>query len=160
MFQRSNVQFHEATADRAIRVVEILGGNVASRRKALIGSYFPPPATLRTRSMHMHTRAFSANSWIRAITRWPPPTRGIKPAATCIDTPIFAYPKRGTNRSTTPAFLPRGKNYSCPFVFLFFVSNWFGARTTLVNRAAASKSAKGKLVDARGTRQMRGDERS
>lgn len=89
-----------------------------------------------------------------------PSTRGIKPAATCIDTPIFAYPKRGTNRSTTPAFLPRGKNYSCPFVFLFFVSNSFGARTTLVNRTAASKSAKGKLVDARGTRQMRGDERS
>lgn len=42
------------------------------------------------------------------------------------------------HRSTTPAFLPRGKNYSCPFVFLFFVSNSFGARTTLVNRTAAS----------------------
>lgn len=90
-----------------------------------------------------------------------PSTCGIKPAATCIDTPIFAYPKRGTDRRHPRSFLlSRGKNYFCPFVFLFFVSNPFGARTTLVNRTAASKNAKGKLVDVRGTRQMRGDERS
>lgn len=143
-------------------MVEILGGNVASRRKALIGSYFPPPATLRTRSMHMHTRAFSANSWAELDSR----DNAVAPADPWHKTGSHVHRythiciSETGHRSTTPAFLPRGKNYSCPFVFLFFVSNSFGARTTLVNRAAASKSAKGKLVDARGTRQMRGDERS
>lgn len=137
-------------------MVEILGGNVASRRKALIGSYFPPPATLRTRSMHMHTRAFSANSWAELDSR----DNAVAPVDPWHKTGSHVH--RYTHicisemghRSTTPAFLPPSP------LFFSFSCRIRENNPCESNSCLGRNSAKGKLVDARGTRQMRGDERS